>query len=121
MRPIEHYETLLMSRRRMQDWARELTPDQYRQAFPFGHKSVGGTLAHLVGTEWLYGRAVRGEEFDSRNLPYTEATHPDYASLEAAWRELESSTRGWLLVETDWTRRIERIGNTATGKRVRNV
>lgn len=119
MRPVEHYEALLYSRRKVQDWVRELTPDQYIQEFPFGHKTVRATLAHLAGAEWLYGRAVRGEEFSRDNLPFTEATHPDYPSLETGWKELEASTRAWLESEKDWTRRIERVTDMPGGKRVR--
>ena len=96
MQPIEHYEALLFSRRKLQDWVRELTPERYTQEFPFGHKSVRGTLAHLASAEWLCGKSVRGEEFSRGSFPFTEASYPDYPSLETGWRLLEASTRAWL-------------------------
>ena len=119
MQPTEHYEALLYSRRKLQDWVRELTPERYTQEFPFGHKSVRGTLAHLANAECLVGKRVRGEEFSRGNLPFTDASCPDYPSLETGWRHLEASTRAWLESEKDWTRRIEQVTNVPGGKRVR--
>ena len=119
MLPIEHYEALLYSRCKLQDWVRELTPERYTQEFSFGLRTVRGTLAHLASAEWLYGKAVRGEAFIRGNLPFTEASYPDYASLGKDWRQLEASTRTWLGSEKDWTRRIEKITDFPGGKRVR--
>jgi uncharacterized damage-inducible protein DinB len=119
VQPIEHYEALLYSRRKLQDWVRDLTPERYTQEFAFGHKSVRGTLTHLASAEWLIGKRVRGEEFSRGDLPFTEASYPDYSSLEADWRHLEASTRAWLESEKDWTRRIEQVTNVPGGKRVR--
>ena len=77
------------------------------------------TLAHLASAEWLTGKVVRGEEFTPGNLPFTEASYPDYPSLETGWSHLEASTRAWLESEKEWTRRIEKITSLPGGKRVR--
>ena len=119
MRSLEHYEALLYSRRKLLEWVHELTPEQYVQEFPFGHKTVRATLAHLAGAEWLCGKNVRGEEFKRGNLPFTATTHPDLRSLETGWKELEASTRAWLECEKDWTRRLEKVTEMPGGKRVR--
>jgi uncharacterized protein (TIGR02246 family) len=121
MRPIDHYEALLHSRRKLQEWLRGLTSPQYTREFSFGHGSVRNTVNHLAGAEWLYGRAVRGEEFDRAKLPFTAATHPDSPSLAEVWRRLEPQTRGWLEVEKDWSRRLERVVDFPGGKKVRVV
>jgi uncharacterized damage-inducible protein DinB len=109
MHPLEHYTILLCARHKLLDWVRELTAEQYRQEYPFGLKSVRATLVHLAGSEWLHGKAARGEDLTSEERPYTEERYPDFLSLERAWKGLEAGTRAWLESETDWTRRMGTI------------
>jgi uncharacterized damage-inducible protein DinB len=109
MHPLEHYDILLRARHKLLDWVRELTAEQYRQEYPFGLMSVRATLVHLAGSEWLHGKAARGEDMTSEGRPFTEERYPDFLSLEGAWKGLEAGTRAWLESETDWTRRMETI------------
>ena len=105
--PVEHYDILLRARHKLLNWVRGLTGEQYRQAFPFGLGTVRATLIHLAGSEWLHGRAARGEDLTAEERPFTEERYPDFVSLERAWAGLEAGTRAWLGSETNWARRME--------------
>jgi uncharacterized damage-inducible protein DinB len=109
MHLLEHYDILLRARHKLLKWVQELTAEQYRQQFPFGLKTVRASLVHLAGSEWLHGRAARGEGIAPEERPFTEERYPDFLSLESAWKGLEAGTRAWLESENDWTRRMETI------------
>src|SRR5262249_46099933 len=100
MHLLEHYDILLRARHKLLTWVQELTAEQYRQEFPFGLKTVRATLVHLAGSEWLHGRAARGEDLTAEERPFTEERYPDFLSLESAWKGLEAGTRAWLESET---------------------
>ncbi|HJZ94250.1 MAG TPA: DinB family protein [Gemmataceae bacterium] len=119
MHVLEHYEILLRARRQLLDWVRGLTAEQYRQEFPFGLKTVRATLVHLAGSEWLHGRAARGEDVKSATRLFTEARYPDFAPLVSAWSDLEAGTRAWLGSETDWSRQMETVARRRNGRVVR--
>jgi uncharacterized damage-inducible protein DinB len=119
MHPLEHYTILLRARHKLLDWVRELTAEQYRQEYPFGLKSVRATLVHLAGSEWLHGKAARGEDIPSEGRPFTEIHYPDFLSLERAWKGLEAGTRAWLESETDWVRRMETIVRRGDARLIR--
>jgi uncharacterized damage-inducible protein DinB len=119
MRLVEHYEILVNSRRKVLAWARALTPEQLERRFAFGHESVLATLAHLAGADWLYGKAVRGEEIDRNRVPFAPETRPDLESIERGWKELEPGTRAWLESRDDPARPLERVATTPEGKRLR--
>jgi uncharacterized damage-inducible protein DinB len=119
--PLEHYDILLRSRRKLMDWVRERTPEQYTQEFPFGLKTIRATVVHLADAEWLYGKRVRGEDFRFDDRPVTPQRYPDLVSLERGWKDLELSTRQWLEREQDWTRRLETISRLPGRKRMRVV
>jgi uncharacterized damage-inducible protein DinB len=109
MHLLEHYDILLLARHKLLDWVQQLTAEQYRQEFPFGLKTVRATLVHLAGSEWLHGKAARGEDITLAERPFTEERYPDFLSLERAWKGLEPGTRAWLKPENDWTRRMESV------------
>jgi uncharacterized damage-inducible protein DinB len=115
---LEHYDILIRARHTLLDWVRGLTAEQYRQEFPFGLGTVRATLVHLAGSEWLHGRAARGEDVTERR-PFTEDRYPDFLSLEGAWRDLEASTRAWLESESDWARPMETIARRGDGRLIR--
>src|SRR5262245_36309477 len=117
--PLEHYDILLRARHTLLNWVRELTAEQYRQEFPFGLKTVRATLVHLAGSEWLHGKAARGEDLASEERPFTEERYPDFLSLERAWKGLEAGTRAWLGSENDWTRRMETVVRRGNARRIR--
>ncbi|MDR5683149.1 MAG: DinB family protein [Armatimonadota bacterium] len=119
MHPIEHYDVLRQARAKVLDRARELSEDEYAREFPFGLKSIRATLVHVAAAEWIYNARARGEDFRREEIPFREERYPDFASLEADWRDLEARTRAWLQSETDWDRPIEYTVALPGGGRVR--
>jgi uncharacterized damage-inducible protein DinB len=119
MQILAHYDILLCARRQLLQWVQELTVEQYRLEFPFGLKTVHATLVHLASSEWLHGKAARGEDLKSVERPFTEERYPDFVSLERAWNGLEAGTRAWLESESNWTRRMETIARRRDGRAVR--
>src|SRR5262249_61038188 len=113
---LEHYDILLRARRKLLTWVQELTAEQYRREFPFGLKPVRATLVHLAGSEWLHGKAARGEDLTAETRPFTEERFPDFPSLASAWQGLEAGTRAWLGSENDWTRRMETLARRRDGR-----
>jgi uncharacterized damage-inducible protein DinB len=116
---LEHYDILLRARHKLLSWVQELTAEQYRQEFPFGLETVRATLVHLAGSEWLHGKAARGEDITAEERPFTEERYPDFLSLERAWKGLEAGTRAWLECETNWTRRMETIARRGNARLIR--
>ena len=109
MHLLEHYDILVRARHKLLNWVRELTAEQYRQEFPFGLKTVRATLVHLASSEWLHGKAARSEDIPAEERPFSEVRHPDFMSVEIAWKGLEAGTRAWLESGTNCTRRMETI------------
>ena len=118
MHILEHYDILLRARHTLLDWVRGLIAEQYRQEFPFGLGTVRATLVHLAGSEWLHGKAARGEDITERR-PFTVERYPDFLPLEGAWRGLEASTRAWLESERDWSRPMETLARRGDGTLIR--
>ena len=118
MHILEHYEILLRARHTLLDWVRGLTADQYQKEFPFGLGTVRATLVHLAGSEWLHGKAARGEDITEQR-PFTEERYPDFLPLEGAWRGLEASTRAWSESERDWSRPMETLARRGDGTLIR--
>jgi uncharacterized damage-inducible protein DinB len=118
MHIVEHFDILLRARHTLLDWVRGLTAEQYRQRFPFGLGTVRATLVHLAGSEWLHGRADRGEDLTGPR-PFTEERHPEFSPLEGAWRGLEPGTRAWLASEGDWSRPLETVARRGDGTLIR--
>jgi uncharacterized damage-inducible protein DinB len=120
MHLLEHYDILLRARHKLLTWVQELTAGQYRQEFPFGLKTVRATWVHLAGSEWLHGKAARGEDIPPPEArPFAEERYPDFLSLESAWKGLEATTRAWLESESDWTRRMETVARRGNARRIR--
>ncbi len=107
--PIAFYEYLVVARRKLLDWVRPLTLEQYTQEFPFGRKTIRDTLVEIPLAEWSYGTRLIGE-----SMPASPDGHPfrrfyttDFAALEPAWEELTGRTRSILREERDWSRMVE--------------
>lgn len=107
--PIAFYEYLVVARRKLLDWVRPLTHEQYTKEFPFGRKTVRDTLVEIPFAEWSYGTRLIGE-----SVPPSRDQHPfgrfyttDFAPLEQAWHELTERTRGVLRETRDWNRMLE--------------
>lgn len=108
MNALKVYDFLVLSRDRVFDAARVLTPQQYLYRFPYALNSIGSTLAHMMISEWYYF-----ERFRERGVPPYEQwkiqyeNPPEFASVERMWREQQKDVRAAIAAEGDWNRRIE--------------
>lgn len=114
MRPVRAYEGLAAARKRLFDWVRPLSQEQYTRAFPFGMGSIRSTLIEIAGAEWGYGRRLQGQIAPPRDQrPINETKHSTFADLEPVWVEQATATHTLLSSIPDWDRTIEapaRIG-----------
>lgn len=107
MDPLRIYDYLTLSRQRVLDAVRPLTPQQYHRPFTFGLKTIGTTLTHIMISEWYYierleGRAVAPYE----QWPIKYESPPAFDVIEAAWREQAKRVRAAIAAEREWNRRI---------------
>jgi len=107
MNPLKIYDYLLLTRDRMFDAVRTLTPAQYRCEFPIGLKTIASTLTHLMTSEWYYF-----ERFEGRAVPpYAQwpiqyENPPAFEIVEQTWREQSKRIRALIAAERDWNRTI---------------
>lgn len=104
--PIAFYEYLVEARRKLLDWVRPLTLEQYTKPFPFGKKTIRDTLVEIPRAEWSYGTRLIGESLPAEH-PFMKYYQTNFAPLEAAWRELTDRTRRILRAERNWSRVVE--------------
>lgn len=108
MNALKIYDFLVLSRDRVFDAVRVLTPDLYRHRFPYALNTIGATLAHMMTSEWYYF-----ERFRNRSVPPYEQWEiqyekpPEFAVVERMWREQQKDVRAAIEAEKDWNRRIE--------------
>ena len=109
---LKTFDYLVLARERLFGWVRPLGDEAWRREFPIGLKSVGRTLTHIMGCEWVYAERLRGrKEFP----PYEEweiqdERPPAFGVIEARWREQSAGTRRTLaevLASGGWEKEIE--------------
>ncbi len=107
--PPEVYEYLVAARTKLFDWVRPLSVEQYTREFPFGRKSLRGTLVEIAMGEWSYTHRLRSEKIPSEpsDRPFTRFLTTEFAPLEQAWKEQAEETRRTLREITDWSKRVE--------------
>lgn len=107
--PIAFYDYLATARRKLWEWIRPLSTEQYTQEFPFGRKTIRTTVVEIPLAEWSYGTRISGDAVPAsiEQHPFNRFFSTDFAALESAWTELESRTRRILREERDWTRTLE--------------
>ena len=89
----ELYDYNYWARDRQLEACAALTPEQFVSAVGGSFASVRGTLAHMVGAEWLWLERWRGRT--PRALPPAEE-FPTHAAVEGRWREVERDMRQYL-------------------------
>lgn len=108
MNALKVYDFLLLSRDRLFDAVRALSPEQYHHRFPYALNTIGATLTHLMTSEWYYF-----ERFRNRSVPPYEQWEiqyenpPEFAVVEKVWREQQKDVCATIAAEKDWNRRIE--------------
>jgi uncharacterized damage-inducible protein DinB len=115
MEPVRIYDYLALSRRRIFDWTRPLTPEQYTREHPIGLATLARTLTHLYTSEWYYLERMQERDVPAYDTwPIRDETPPPFAEIEAAWTEQAARTRVALAEQRDWTAPIQyRVTNDA--------
>ncbi len=108
MEPLKTYHYLTLARRRIFEWVRPLSAEQYAQEFPIGRRTLGRTLTHVMISEWYYVQRMQGCAVPPDDQwPIQEETPPPVAALEAAWIEQAGRTRAALGAVRDWSAELE--------------
>jgi uncharacterized damage-inducible protein DinB len=106
------YDVLTQARRRLFDWVRPLSQEQYTQRFPLGLGTLRATLIEIARVELFYSMRLREEPVPSPPLPDTfpvsEARQPSFADLEKVWTAQAPQTRATLAGTTDWAKTVTR-------------
>jgi len=101
------YEVLSEARQKLFDWVRLLSHDQYTRAFPFGRRSVRGSLAEIALGEWFLSMWLREERLPPLvEWSITEERLPTFADLERVWSVQSQQTCATLAGTTDWNRTV---------------
>ena len=108
MDPLKTYDYLAVARRRLLDWVRPLTPDQYAREFPIGLNSLARTLTHIMSSEWYYIERMRQADVPPHDQwAIRDEIPPSFPALEAAWTEQAGQTRATLAAIRDWSTELE--------------
>jgi uncharacterized damage-inducible protein DinB len=101
------YDVQLEARETLLGWVRPLTQAQYTQEFPFGMRSVRGSLVEVARAEFFLTRRLRGDPLPPpAEWPFSETKQPTLADLERAWAPHSGETRASLSRTTDWDREV---------------
>jgi uncharacterized damage-inducible protein DinB len=110
MDPLKIYRYLMLTRERVFDAVRPLTPEAYRQPTPIGLGSIASTLTHLMISEWYYIERLQGHEVEPyERWPIKYESPPECAVLERTWREQQQRICTQIAAECahgDWQRTI---------------
>jgi uncharacterized damage-inducible protein DinB len=108
MEPLRIYEYLGLARRRVFDWVRPLSAEQYAREFAIGRGTLGRTLTHILGSEWYYVERMRGRDVPPYERWAIREEEPlGLAALEAAWGEQVGRTRAAVGAVRDWSAEFE--------------
>ena len=91
---------------RILEVASVLTPEQFSEDLGISHRSIQGTLAHILGAEWIWLKRCEGTS--PRSLPAVQ----DFPSVKAL-------TAGRLELEKDYNRYLENLTDRSLDKVIR--
>ena len=115
--PLRAYDYLTRARRRVLDWARPLSAEQYGRQFPIGLGTLGRTLTHILICEWYYvERMLRHEVPPYEQWPMQDEKPPPFPALERAWTEQGERTRAAIAAVRDWNGPIEYRNTSDDGR-----
>lgn len=107
MDPLRIYEYLTLSRQRVLSAVRALSANEYRREFPFGLRTIGRALAHIMISEWYYVERLEGSLVPPyREWPIQDESPPAFEVIESVWREQSERIRAIVARERDWNRKI---------------
>ncbi|MCG3127967.1 MAG: hypothetical protein CHACPFDD_02840 [Phycisphaerae bacterium] len=117
MQPLKTYDYLVLARRRIFEWTRPLSPEQYARQFAIGRGSLAHTLTHIMISEWYYVQRLQRRDVPPyQQWPIQEENPPPFAALEAAWTEQAGQTRAALETVRDWSAPFEYRVTTDDGR-----
>jgi len=101
------YDVQLEAREKLLGWVRPLTQEQYTRSFPFGKRSVRGSLVEIARAEYFLACRLREEPLPPvEEWPFSEAKQPTLPDLEQVWTPHSTETRATLARTTDWDRDV---------------
>ena len=107
MNPVRIYEVLTQARRRLFDWIRPLSQEEYTREFSFGRRTLRATMTEIAGTELYLSMRLREERLPPwEDWPISEDRQPTFSALEATWATQATKTRATLAAVTDWSRSV---------------
>jgi uncharacterized damage-inducible protein DinB len=123
--PLPTYDYLAAARGKLLDWVRPLSPADYTRHFDIGLNSIGRTLTHIMGCEWLYMERLRTRgTWDPppyETWPIQDENPPPFAELEPHWRNQAETSRAIIqasLAAGEWDKPFDFRSMFATsGKR----
>lgn len=80
---------------RILDACRELSHDELIRDLGSSHRSVRGTLVHMMWGEWIWFRRWLGE---SPKVDFAEEDYPTVDAIESAWHQLDRERREFLSI-----------------------
>lgn len=108
MNPTRTYDYLTLARRRVFDWVRPITPEQYTREFPIGPGSFARTLTHIMISEWYYiERLLRREVPPYEQWPIRQESPPPFDAIERTWTAQAERTRAAIASVADWDEPLE--------------
>jgi len=122
LHPARIYDYLVISRTKVLDATRTLTPEQYTQVFPIGLGNLARTLTHIMGSEWYYVQRMLDREVpDYSTWPIQDENPPAFSVIDEHWKGVAEGTRAAIrtLDETHgWDRMLEYRYKDDQGRRM---
>jgi uncharacterized damage-inducible protein DinB len=93
------YEYNYWANQHLLDVASQLSEAQFAAPVPVSHKSVRGTLVHVMSAEWLWRSRLQEGVFPTAMLDETD--FPTVGALRLRWENEEQTMRAYLSSLTD--------------------
>jgi uncharacterized damage-inducible protein DinB len=103
MQPLRTYDYLVLVRRRIFDWVRPLSAEQYSRKFPAWARTLGQTLTHIMVSEWYYAQRIMNREIPPyEEWPIKDENPPPFSEMERIWTIQAADIRAALSAVRDW-------------------
>ena len=104
---VRVYDIHTEARQRLFGWLRPLSQEQYTRPFPFGPRSLRGTLVEIARAELFLAMRIREEVLPAwEDWPIAEERLPMFPDLETASAAQARQTRATLAGTKDWDRAV---------------
>ena len=104
---VRVYDVHTKARQRLFDWVRPLSQEQYTRLFPFGHRTLRGTLVEIARAELFLAMRMREEVLPAwEDWPIAEERLPTFPDLETVCAAQATRTRATLADTKDWDRAV---------------